>query len=108
MRHRAASYNHFLVRLFLCLLVLAQSSIASAAPASQPNRVDGGAPAVFNSANSTASASRASTVTPSQARADSCAPSTCTIYLPWLLAAVSPATAPTAQPTSTAMPTTTA
>jgi chitodextrinase len=82
---RSAFPSHSLARLFLCIMLLAQASMASAAPADPPNEATSGS---------------------AKAPAASCAPNLCTSYIPWIVAGVPPTT-PEQPPTTPEQPPTT-
>ncbi len=103
MRRRTAFRSYFLARLILCVILLAQSSMASAVPPSWPNRARRATPASSVSASPGATDSHTSTPASANAPAAGCAPNACTIYLPWLVVGVSSTptpTTPTPTPTS--------
>jgi chitodextrinase len=99
MRRRTTFGSYVLARLLLCFVLLAQSSMASAAPSSEPDRA--GQSTLVISADVRPDPVEAHTFIPvsANAAAAGCAPNACAIYLPWLVAGVPP-TSPTPTPTS--------
>ncbi len=101
MRRRTTFCSYFLPRLLLSLILLSQSSLASAAPFSLPNQAGRATLATSASANPAATEAHASTSGSANAPAAGCAPNACAIYLPALVAGVPPRSAPTVPPTQT-------
>ncbi|HJZ47868.1 MAG TPA: fibronectin type III domain-containing protein, partial [Roseiflexaceae bacterium] len=116
MRRRLAFRSYPLARLLLCLFLLSQSSMASAAPANALAAASVATRGAYTRANSAATNPDQPAIKPTSAPEARCAPNPCALYLPWIAIEASaeqpatptePATTPTPLPaTPTPLPAT--
>ena len=94
MCRRTTFRSYFVARLLLCLFLLAQSSVALAAPSGLPNRIGRTAPATSAGTSPALAGSRSSTTASANAPAANCTPNDCAVYLPWITAGTPPKSTP--------------
>ena len=94
MCRRTTFRSYFVARLLLCLFLLAQSSMALAAPSSLPDRIGRTSPATSASTSPALAGSHSSTTPSANAPAANCTPNDCAIYLPWIAAGTPPKSTP--------------
>src|SRR5262249_45860209 len=97
MRRRLAFRSYPLARLLLCLFLLSQSSMDSAAPANALAAASVATRGAYTRANSAATNPDQPAIKPTSAPEARCAPNPCALYLPWIAieaSAEQPATPP--------------